>query len=466
MKKKINKLWIILSVVVIVLLGGTYLYLNNSKNIFIKILNKGYKNIEDTLDNIDVSYDKTTKLNSDLSFDFNVSDKYKDVIDQNILDEINKLQFFINATQDYKSKEFSFELNTKYDKNDLFDVAMYGQNKSFYVELKNLYDKYIEIPYEEYDSLFENSNMEINKIKYVLKTIKDNLFKNLNQKDFKKSKEKLNIQKNKIEVNKIEYEVTEEKTTKLLINTLKDLEKDKKFIKYISELGEVDEKEIASSINELIKELEAETEFENETFVSLSLYTKGLLNDYIGFEINFNNLGKLNIYNYNDVIYGNLYITGKKVAELTSKKQKENEYETIINVQNEEEKVNITINSKITEKLIDIDYSIVSSGITIDGKLTEKTTKKDSININNSKLNINIKDNDELIATFNINNNTNIEQTDEPFTNILSKERINYENITEKDMNSIYENIGKNETLVNFINRMTERFGEPEPIED
>ena len=466
MKKKINKLWIILSVIVIVLLGGTYLYLNNSKNVFIKVLNKEYKNIENILDNLDIDYDKTIKINSDFSFDVNASDKYKDEINQNILTEINSLEYFINAIHNSKNREFSFELNTKYDTKDLFDVAIYGQNKNIYVELKNLYDKYIEFPVEEYDSLFENPNIEINKIKYVLKTIKNNLFKNLNEKEFKKTKEKLNIKENKIQVNKIEYEFTEEKTIKILINIFKSLKKDKKFIKYISEIGLIDEKKVESDINEFIKDLESKTEFEDETFVSLSIYTKGLLNNYIGFEININNLGKINIYNYNDIIYGNLYITGKKVAELTSKKQKENQYETIINIQNEEDKTNITINSKITENLIDIDYNIINSEIIIDGKLTEKIKEKDSINTNNSKLSINIKDNDELVATININNNTTIEQTDELFTNILTKAKIKYENISEEDMNLIYENILKNETMMNFINRITEIFSETEPIED
>lgn len=448
-KKKVNKILIILPIIIVAVLVGVYLYFNNSKNIFTRTLNKGYKNFTDILDKVNVSTDKTIKTSGNVNFNINVSDEYKNLIDQNILDEINKLELLFNSVVSYENKEFSVELNTKYDKNALFDVALYGQNSNLYIELKNLYNKYIEIPVEEYDTLFEEYELE--KIEYILNKVESSLLNNLDEKEFVKTKEKLDVESKKIEVNKIEYEFNEEKTLKLLVNTFKELKNDQKFIKYVSEISGLEEKEITDGIDSSIKELSSQTEFEDETFISIAIYTKGLLNEYVGFEININNLGKMKIYNNDDNIYGNLYITGEKVAEITSKKQKENEYKTEIEIK---DTANITIDSKITDKSINIDYEIVTEEMSLDGTLNEKITKEENKTTNDSKCNMNIKAEDEVVATININSNIKEELTDEPFTNILSKGKINYENMTEEDMNSIAEKLLSNETIVSFINNI------------
>lgn len=448
-KKKVNKILIILPIIIVAVLVGVYLYFNNSKNIFTRTLNKGYKNFTDILDKVNVSTDKTIKTSGNVNFNINVSDEYKNLIDQNILDEINKLELLFNSVVSYENKEFSVELNTKYDKNALFDVALYGQNSNLYIELKNLYNKYIEIPVEEYDTLFEEYELE--KIEYILNKVESSLLNNLDEKEFVKTKEKLDVESKKIEVNKIEYEFNEEKTLKLLVNTFKELKNDQKFIKYVSEISGLEEKEITDGIDSSIKELSSQTEFEDETFISIAIYTKGLLNEYVGFEININNLGKMKIYNNDDNIYGDLYITGEKVAEITSKKQKENEYKTEIEIK---DTANITIDSKITDKSINIDYEIVTEEMSLDGTLNEKITKEENKTTNDSKCNMNIKAEDEVVATININSNIKEELTDEPFTNILSKGKINYENMTEEDMNSIAEKLLSNETIVSFINNI------------
>lgn len=448
-KKKVNKILIILPIIIVAVLVGVYLYFNNSKNIFTRTLNKGYKNFTDVLDKVNVSTDKTIKTSGDVNFNINVSDEYKNLIDQNILDEINKLELLFNSVVSYENKEFSVELNTKYDKNALFDVALHGQNSNLYIELKNLYNKYIEIPVEEYDTLFEEYELE--KIEYILNKVESSLLNNLDEKEFVKTKEKLDVESKKIEVNKIEYEFNEEKTLKLLVNTFKELKNDQKFIKYVSEMSGLEEKEITDGIDTSIKELSSQTEFEDETFISIAIYTKGLLNEYVGFEININNLGKIKIYNNDDNIYGDLYITGEKVAEITSKKQKENEYKTEIEIK---DTANITIDSKITDKSINIDYEIVTEEMSLDGTLNEKITKEENKTTNDSKYNMNIKVEDEVVATVNINSNIKEELTDEPFTNILSKGKINYENMTEEDMNSIAEKFLSNETIVSFINNI------------
>lgn len=92
--------------------------------------------------------------------------------------------------------------------------------------------------------------------------------------------------------------------------------------------------------------------------------------------------------------------------------------------------------------------------MSLDGTLNEKITKEENKTTNDSKCNMNIKAEDEVVATININSNIKEELTDEPFTNILSKGKINYENMTEEDMNSIAEKLLSNETIVSFINNI------------
>ena len=444
--KKKNKLIIILLVLVLLVVG--FLYFNSPKNIFLRVVNRGYNNILDSLDsNID-NNEKNIKTSGNLIFDFKINELYKDSFDTSLFNEINKLELELNSEVSGKTKEFIYELNTKYDSNNLLGLGIYGKEKSLYLELKELFDKYIEIPIDNYDELFEEYNNTLEESEYIVTKFKNSILKNLDGNDFKREKIKLLTDNEEFKVNKLQYKLNEKSFTKLMIKVFKELQKDKKFIKNLASLSEVEEKEITEVIKTLIDDLSNTTEFDTETFISISLYTKGFFNNYVGFEFNVDNELKIDYYKYNDDLYGNLNIENESYT-IKSKKQKENSYKTEINLNG----IIVDVVSKKENSKYNYLYKLDIEGMTIDGELTFDLSEIEKSEKYNQKFDFSMKfkyENEEIIS-LSTKYDGSIEINNELFTNITTKDVVNIEELTENDINNIYSSILNNKNIVTFI---------------
>lgn len=459
-EKKNNKFKIVLILVAVLLIGG-FLYFNSPKNIFLRVINKGYNNIVENLEsNVDKSK-KNIKTGGNLTFDFKINDLYKNSFDTSLIDEINKLELELNSEIGSKTKEFMYELNTKYDSNNLLGLAIYGKEKNIYLELKEIFDKYIEIPIDNYDELFEDYDKSLEESEYIIAKLKNSLLKNLNNKDFKKSKTTLKTDDKEFKVNKIEYKINEKSATKLMMNVFKDLKKDKKFIKNLAQLSETEENEITDLLNSLIEELGSTTEFDTETFISISLYTKGFLHEYVGFEFNINNEVKLDYYNYNDASYGNLDIDGE-ISTIKCKKQKENESKIEINING----VIIDVLAKEKDRKYDYSYKLDIDGMIIDGEMNFDLSEevKDKKYNNDFDFSIKLKYDDQELISFATKYDGSTEILDESFTNLTTKDTINIEELTETDINTIYTNIINNQNIINFITNIQNALSEENEV--
>jgi len=459
-EKKNNKFKIVLILVAVLLIGG-FLYFNSPKNIFLRVINKGYNNIVENLEsNVDKSK-KNIKTGGNLTFDFKINDLYKNSFDTSLIDEINKLELELNSEIGSKTKEFMYELNTKYDSNNLLGLAIYGKEKNIYLELKEIFDKYIEIPIDNYDELFEDYDKSLEESEYIIAKLKNSLLKNLDNKDFKKSKTTLKTDDKEFKVNKIEYKINEKSATKLMMNVFKDLKKDKKFIKNLSQLSETEEKEITDLLNSLIEELGSATEFDTETFISISLYTKGFLHEYVGFEFNINNEVKLDYYNYIDDSYGNLDIDGE-ISTIKCKKQKENESKIEINING----IIIDVLAKEKDRKYDYSYKLDIDGMIIDGEMNFDLSEevKDKKYNNDFDFSIKLKYDDQELISFATKYDGSTEILDESFTNLTTKDTINIEELTETDINTIYTNITNNQNIINFITNIQNALSEENEV--
>lgn len=445
-EKKKNKLWIVLLISVLLVVG--FLYFNNPKNIFLRVINRGYNSIIENIDSNIEKSEKNIKTGGNLTFDFKINELYKDSFDTSLIDEINKLELELNSEISGKTKEFMYELNTKYDSNNLLGLGIYGKEKSLYLELKELFDKYIEIPIDNYDELFEEYNNTLEESEYIVTKFKNSILKNLDGDDFKKAKTKLLTDNEELEVNKIEYKLNEKSATKLMLKVFKDLQKDKKFIKNLASLSEVEEKEITGGIKNLIDELSNTTEFDTESFISISLYTKGIFNNYVGFEFNIDNELNLDYYKHNYDTYGHLIIEGESYT-IKSKKQKENEYKTEVNLNG----TIINVVSKKENAKYNYSYKLDVEGMIIDGELNFDIHEIEKNKKYNQKFGFSMKfkyENEEIMS-FETKYDGSTEITDEPFTNLTTKDVVNIEELTEDDTDVIYSNILNNQNIINFI---------------
>lgn len=463
--KKKSKLGYVIAIIIlaIVLFGVYNVIFNDSKNIFLKAMNNEYQKADEMIDTFFGSssiheYD-TVSTTTAMNFNVNVQDGILDEDEMAILNEINALNLLMNTQYDSINKQLYYGLDLKYDTADLFNIGVYGKTNSLYVELKNIFDKYIEIPVEEYESLFENDNTNIEDMKYVASAIKDSFLNNLDKKEFVESKETITIGSEEIKAKKITYVFTEEKAVKHVIKMLTDLKNDNKFIKACSKVSGEEVEAIKSSIQEMIDELNDELDLleNSDESIEISVYTKGFSNTAVQFSmvVNTDDKAEIRYSNYNDVKRIALVADGETVLNITNTKEEENSYKTTASAGS----IKLVVNSKKENDNWNHTYRLTESESTLEvsGEVTStmKEVTKDKEYITDMKFTA-------LVGAEGAENIMGLEITGTTTTKIGEMESIPdvsnsvlYTNLTEEDMNTILENIMNNQSLVDFINRIT-----------
>lgn len=276
--------------VILVVLGAfvAYTKMFNAKSVFTKSIDKKYDKLEKWIDdNWDTKkVGKTAIVKQDVKLKITADPTIvKDASTKAMLDELNKLEIKSEVGVDAKNNNLKMIINALYDNSDLINVGTYLNDGKYYVELKGLYDKYIDIT----DMVkTEGTDINISKddVKYILRTVKDSFNKNLNSKDFKKSKETVVIDGKKVKTTKITYKFTQKTIDELSYKMVEDLENDSKFVKIIAKIADTKESEIKKSLKEAVKKIKEDMKSaDSKESISLSCYVKGLTNSFVGFSL-------------------------------------------------------------------------------------------------------------------------------------------------------------------------------------
>ena len=79
--------------------------------------------------------------------------------------------------------------------------------------------------------------------------------------------------------------LNQEKTIKILVDVLETLMADEKFIAAMDNLGKDEGVDTKQALEETLKEVLSQTPASEENTVTVAVYTKGFMNDFVGFEI-------------------------------------------------------------------------------------------------------------------------------------------------------------------------------------
>lgn len=455
--KQNNKKGLLAVIGIIVVLVGilyfAYTKLFNPKNMFIKSINKGYAEFEEKIDEytIDNKESKPIMISNDINVKLDVD---KSLIDENtksIIDEINKINIKNEIGYDQKNKTMLLTLDALYDKEDLLNVGAYAKDEKMYFELKNLFDKYIEVPLEDYEQYFETNSYNLDKeeLKYLLSKTKDAVLNNLNSKDFKKSSEKITVNKKELKVTKITYSFSEKSASVLAKSALEDLKKDSKYIKILSKLMEMDEKEVREKIDESIKNIKTK-DLDTKKVLELSVFVKGISRENAGYELRIND---------EDDSYTLTYYKNKEEKEIKVNQGKESivnatvkDDKATIKMTAEDQEVTLTIKKSEKKNVTTYNYDLEATGSKISGKLEQEKIKenKDGTGEYKTTLQASMMG----LVTFEISDNIKIEYKDKikiPDT----KNSISYEELSEEDMNSITTKLYENEALMSLMQKFS-----------
>lgn len=265
-EKKGNKKVVLIVISILVLLaliaGAIIYFLNKPKVLFFNSVNKTYNQIIEEL--TDYKSDslkdyKNKAVNSTFSLKANLQTKNPEY--KELADFINKLSIDMKSDVDYKNKEFAYNIDLKSNNNTLINSSFYGTKQNMYIELKDLFSKYIKIDMSEnYDEVFtEDMNKDL---KLIVETVKDTYLKQLDNKDFTKTKEEIDINGKKVKTTKLSLNLDSKRFKEINEGAIDELLLDDEFIKAVSNYADLDEKDVKESLEDAKK-----TTFDDEELV-------------------------------------------------------------------------------------------------------------------------------------------------------------------------------------------------------
>lgn len=265
-KKSHKKLWVIISIVVILLIlavGASFAYLSISRkpeNIFGKLVKDSLKDAEKDID--------ARKAKVDLEFSLDMESNDSEIAMANEIIKLIKLK--ATTEMDIDKKIFNLNLKAMYGSQEIISADGLIQNDEMYFYLNDIYSKFIEIPEEYLEGTDLSTIFEIET--------------GISGKEAIKEMEQLLL--DEVNSRELTQESVELDGEKVLKSTLKLTPKES--LEIIGKMIKIGERyESTEELKDLIAELDAQIKDMEETdnYVDISIYTKGLLNEFVKLDI-------------------------------------------------------------------------------------------------------------------------------------------------------------------------------------
>ncbi len=276
--KKILKILIpIIILILIIGAGVAYYFINNTpKNIFAKAVDGVFNSIEEK------NYD-TLKTNVELSM--SIESDNSEI--QSIGQIVNSVKLSTNQEIDINNKIANEAISIKILGQDLLNLEYIIQDEALYMFLKDIFSKYIEVPLEDmgYEDIFGTME-EVEKLtdKDVLTEIKNILKAELKDKTYEQTKEELIVNGETVKATKSTLVLTPKEASNMIADTITNIKDNEKIMSSFENNEEIKTtmQELVNAINEISSELVAE----NGEKIKISIYTKGIKNEFVRFDIN------------------------------------------------------------------------------------------------------------------------------------------------------------------------------------
>lgn len=278
--KKKNKIVLPLIIILILIAGVVAVYFlvfNNPKRIFSKTISKGFSYLYDNLDNVN-KYDTTSGTVS-LSYELTSEDENM----QSVFDMVNGIDFNFAYTVDYKNKLMNFDFDSTYNNEKLLNLSVYGENGKGYVLLKDIYDKYLSTDIEGYEEIF-NTTKNQTEVKTILKSAEKALNKALTNDDFIKSEETIKINGKDVKVTNNALVLNNKNFNRISKSVLTTLKNDADFISAVNKISNDESVDTKATLENAIANI-GEVDPDDKTTITISIYTKGILKEFVGLNI-------------------------------------------------------------------------------------------------------------------------------------------------------------------------------------
>ncbi len=315
----------------------------------------------------------------DFNFNVKVEDSELDDTTKEILNSMNYSGTnFISVKEKYMIANYTI----KNDSNTLLDMNMYYKNGIAYLGLGELFDKLIEIPFDEENSKKVNDlflNINSSNLEVILREIKNAFDGAIKDEKIVKEKTTLDIDGKSVYVinNKLVIDKSnEERISKKLSDYLKNSDD---FLDNFS-------KEFGVSKEDIISFLEDDTSTSEEDYkMVINLYTSGILNNFVATKIEFiENDEKIVDFEFNR---NGLKISDDDMLVFTIMEDEKDKYS--INFKYELDGMNVELSGTATMSYAQMSTPFVSNAISLE-ELTEEDFVTIGENLSKNEAFINI----------------------------------------------------------------------------
>jgi hypothetical protein len=264
---------ILVSFIAVATLIGVYLFYNNPKIKFMRLIEHEYKSFVTTVNKaanselVTMSEGNNLSLTGNVTFNFSLSE---DIFGDSA-SALEEIVNGLNVNYEYASDKDGVNTYLKLDSNlsnkDLIGIEEYQMGDKRYTYYNDIFDKYIENDSISY--INKNSN-QTKDLEYLTNKIKSSFFSKIESSDFKTSNEKITINKESIDASKITFTLTEERFKEIYKAVLTDIRDDKECIEILTELNSGED--VKSSINELIDSVDKDVSLDDNLVIDM--YTK------------------------------------------------------------------------------------------------------------------------------------------------------------------------------------------------
>ena len=279
-KKPKKKIGLIITLAIIILiiaaiLVGYFVFFKSPKLVFSKAIDKIVNSIESG------SYDTAkVKLDMELEIDSNNGDleDFEDAIEI-----INNSKLSFETQLDLKNKQEIVNLSLDHKNENVINAQVYYDDGDMYLYFADIFDKYINLELDD-DSIGEmldqiiesqSTNEDTEKaIKIAAKELKKELLK---ESDFSKDSTTIEIDGEDTNVTKNILKINAKQFSKVIKTVCKNLRGNEKFLKCFKE-----------SPKDMLKTMEEQIdldEVDSKDKLTITIYTKGILNNVVGADI-------------------------------------------------------------------------------------------------------------------------------------------------------------------------------------
>ena len=409
-----------------------YFYFSNPKNVFKTNVNQLYNKIdefinEDSLINLD---------NQKIAFDGTMS------IDSNMSKTISKYNYNINLGLDLNSKNLYGSLSASNNNSNVIEGNVVVKDSNLFMSIPQLYSKTITSSlsnnfWEELKNTETVSNDDYN---YIIKFFKDEFLKNIDAKDFSKSKEKVNINDKDMNLNKMVFKADKARQQEIINNISEAVDKDAKAKKILATILAVEESKVKEQLKDMFISDNLEIDF----------YVKSFSSSMIKTDIIFDNQDKVEFESYKGIT--NIKFKDDENKNIVINIKNENNKNIIKYYYDNKEYATITVNDYSKTKLdaeyvVKVNDGVINGNIVVnstkqsDNKVSYDVTSNASYELNNQKNTINVK------GTFNLSDELNI-------PNIDTTNTIDINSLSDSDMSEMYEKLLTNQFVLDFAQEL------------